>query len=362
MAPEKKHPNLGRGLSALLGEEEEGPAETAALAPSPGGPLTLPIEFLEPGRYQPRKSMDEDEIKDLADSIRGKGILQPILVRAQAGAEDRYEIIAGERRWRAAQLAQLHEVPVILRDLDDQQALEIALVENLQRENLSPLDEAEGFRVLMDEFSHTQEGLAESLGKSRSHVANTMRLLNLPDAVKEMMRASQITAGHGRALLGAEDPQALARTVVRKGLNVRQTEKLVKKGNTPPRAAPAKPEKDADTLALERDMTTVIGLKVDISHGAKGGRLAIYYETLEQLDDVLRRISLGTRDELEAAHQDLPLHAPGQAADEEAGEALPEQDLADACEDLLERGLEIGRLRVRRCVAWKQAQRCRTRP
>ena len=309
MAQDKKHTNLGRGLSALLGEEESvalDPTDGSSLAPS--GLQTMPIEFLQPGRYQPRKSMDEDEINELAESIRGQGILQPILVRRLEEGEERYEIIAGERRWRAAQLAQLHEVPIIERQLDDQQALEIAMVENLQRENLSPLDEAEGYRVLMDEFSHTQEGLAESLGKSRSHVANTLRLLNLPDGVKELIYANQLSAGHGRALLGADDPAALAKTVVRRGLNVRQTEKLVKKKQSPaePSAsgdATGGAEKDTDTLALEREMSLVLGLKVEISHGPKGGQLAIHYETLEQLDDVLRRITLGTldtRDKLEA--------------------------------------------------------------
>ncbi len=323
MARERKHANLGRGLSALLGEEDDG--ERTAAQPSAGAPHTLPIEFLQPGRYQPRKSMDEGDIKDLADSIRGKGILQPILVRHRRDAEDRYEIIAGERRWRAAQLAQLHEVPVIVRDLDDQQALEIALVENLQRENLSPLDEAEGFRVLMDEFAHTQEGLAASLGKSRSHVANTLRLLNLPDAVKEMMRANQISAGHGRALLGADDPVALAKRVVRRGLNVRQTEKLVKNSETPQGTPAGTPEKDADTLALEHNMSMVLGLKVEIGHGPKGGRLAIYYQTLEQLDDVLRRITLGTRDAPPAAsHADIP-----PIADDLAVEDLGEEGAGD---------------------------------
>lgn len=328
MARERKHANLGRGLSALLGEEDD--ADRTVTQSSGGAPYTLPIEFLQPGRYQPRKSMDEEEIKDLADSIKGKGILQPILVRPRQDAADRYEIIAGERRWRAAQMAQLHEVPVIVRDMDDQQALEIALVENLQRENLSPLDEAEGFRVLMDEFSHTQEGLAKSLGKSRSHVTNTLRLLNLPDAVKEMMRTNQISAGHGRALLAADDPVALAKKVVHRGLNVRQTEKLVKKGEPVRRGATGKAEKDADTLALERNMSMLLGLRVDIGHGPKGGCLAIYYQTLEQLDDVLRRITLGTRDGPHTApHEDLSPIVDDSMVNDLGANDLAIQDLGD---------------------------------
>lgn len=322
--------NLGRGLSALLGEESDPPAPGPE---SHRGPQTLPIEFLRPGRYQPRKSMDEGEIEDLADSIRGKGILQPILVRKQDGEEDVYEIIAGERRWRAAQRAQLHEVPVIVRELGDSEALEIALVENLQRENLSSMDEAEAYGKLMDEFSHTQEGLADSLGKSRSHIANTLRLLNLPDVVKEQLRGGQLSAGHARALLGADDPAALAKSVIRRGLNVRQTEKLVKKAQSPMEGAPPKPGKDPDTLALERDLAALIGLRVDIDFKGKGGRLTLFYDHLEQLDDILHRLSQGSIGTVPPEAPEDPL-SPG--VEEDAGETagqLPD-DIDDAIRQL----------------------------
>ncbi|MCW9003565.1 MAG: ParB/RepB/Spo0J family partition protein [Rhodospirillales bacterium] len=292
-----KRESLGRGLGALLGGESA--AATAASAAAEGGKATrtLPIEFLHPGRYQPRRTIGEEQVRDLAASIREKGVLQPILVRRHPTIADAYEIIAGERRWRASQLAQLHEVPVIIKDLNDQETLEIALIENLQRENLSPLDESEGYARLMEEFAYTQEALAKSLGKSRSHVANMMRLLNLPEAVKELLDGGAISTGHARALLAASDPAALAREVVKKGLNVRQTEKLVGKaekgGESAAAAKPAAQAKDTDTLALERDLGNMLGLKVDIRFTGKGGSLTIHYNNLEQLDDVLHRLSHG---------------------------------------------------------------------
>ena len=231
----------------------------------------------------------------MVESVREKGILQPILVRPHDGG---YEIIAGERRWRAAQRAQLHEVPVIVREFTDREALEVALVENLQRQDLSPLEEAEGYRRLIDEFSHTQEELAKALGKSRSHVANMMRLLGLPDPVKDMVAQGRLTAGHARALLTASDPVGLARAVVDKHLNVRQTEKLAQeeggkatkaaKGGRPPAHA-----KDPDTAALERDLTELLGVRVTIKPLGKGGELTVHYGSLEQLDDVLSRLTAG---------------------------------------------------------------------
>ncbi len=297
----KRKKGLGRGLSSLLGEDTTATAPASAnengAAEGKGNLKHLPIEFLKPGMYQPRHVIEEEPIEELADSIRDKGILQPILVRKLPEGIDKYEIIAGERRWRAAQLAQLHEVPVIIRELDDQTTLEIALIENLQREDLSPLEEADAYSRLMDEFSHTQEALAKSVGKSRSHVANMMRLLGLPDTVKLMMDTGELSAGHARALLKSDDPIAMARQVSDKGLNVRQTEKLVQQGSKNVGAKPSKPktlEKDTDTLALERDLTSSLGLKVEVNYQGSGGSLVLHYGSLEQLDDLLHRLSHGS--------------------------------------------------------------------
>lgn len=293
MADEKKRRPLGRGLSALLGEDGEDMASLEKLRVS----KLAPIGQINPGRYQPRRTIDEEYIKDLAQSIREKGILQPILVRRIKDQADAYEIIAGERRWRAAQQAKLHEIPIIIKDFSDQEALEAALVENLQRQDLSPLEEANGYQRLMKEFTHTQETLAKAVGKSRSHVANMMRLLGLPDAVKEMLDQGKLSAGHARALLNAGDPSGLARQVWEKGLNVRQTEQLVSKKS---HLLEAKTEQgyasstNVDTLALERELTNLLGLKVTIKFKDGKGSIAIQYKTLEQLDGVLNRLSYGT--------------------------------------------------------------------
>jgi ParB family chromosome partitioning protein len=236
--------------------------------------------------------MNDEPLRELAQSIADKGILQPLLVRRDAGNADSYEIIAGERRWRAAQLAKVHEVPVIVREMEDREALEIALIENLQREDLSPLDEADGYQRLKDEFSYTQEELAASLGKSRSHVANTLRLLNLPAAVKTMVDDGVLSAGHARALLTAEDPAALAAVVARRGLNVRQTEKLAQAKAHPP-VQRTGGGRDPDTLALERDLSNLLGLKVGIRFHGGAGSLTIQYKSLEQLDEILHRLSKG---------------------------------------------------------------------
>jgi len=287
---DNKKRKLGRGLSALLGEEAV--AETVSVAGGAGGGAkavrTLPIGQLQPGKFQPRHIMDDGLIEDLGRSIAEKGILQPLLVRP-LGAADAYEIIAGERRWRAAQKARLHEVPVIVKDLDDRETLEIALIENLQRQDLSAMEEADGYRRLMDEFAHTQEALAQALGKSRSHVANMMRLLGLPESIRNMIDKGQLSAGHGRALLAAEDPVKLAKKIVKQGLNVRQTEKLAQKKDTTGKSAGL--AKDPDTLALERDLAAMLGLKVDIRFKDGRGSLTIHYKDLGQLDDVLARLS-----------------------------------------------------------------------
>lgn len=281
----EKRRNLGRGLSALLGEDTS-PAQA-------GGARQIAIEKLHPGRYQPRRTMGEAELQDLAQSIRELGVLQPILVREDPDRPGNYEIIAGERRWRAAQLAQLHEVPVLVKVLSNKETLEVALVENLQREDLSPLEEAVGLQRLMDEFGHTQEALAKAVGKSRSHVANMLRLLGLPDAVKAMVDKGDLSAGHARALLSAAAPEALARQVVDQGLSVRQTEQLVQ------RAAAAKSsgtrrgpkEKDADTRALETDLSDLLGLRVAIAAKGREGSVTLYYKSLDQLDGLLQRLS-----------------------------------------------------------------------
>jgi ParB family chromosome partitioning protein len=284
----EKRRNLGRGLSALLGDDTSTPARA-------GGAQQMDISKLHPGRYQPRRTMGEDELKDLSQSIRELGVLQPILVREHPDRAGDYEIIAGERRWRAAQLAQLHEVPVLIKALSNQETLEVALVENLQREDLSPLEEAVGLKRLMDEFGHTQEALAQAVGKSRSHVANMLRLLGLPDGVKSLLDDGSLSAGHARALLGAPDPTTLAREVVAKGLSVRQTEQLAQRAGQGDRpgtatARPAK-EKDADTRALETDLSDMLGLRVAIASKGPGGSVTLFYKSLDQLDGLLQKLS-----------------------------------------------------------------------
>ena len=289
MMAEKKRQNLGRGLDALLGEASKVTVGEQGLK----GSRQVPVERLHPGRYQPRHSIDEEKIEELAQSVRENGILQPLLVRRHPDLDDAYEIIAGERRWRAAQMAKVHEVPVVVRELSDQEALEIGLVENLQRQDLTPLEEADGYQRLIDEFSHTQEILSKTVGKSRSHVANMMRLLGLPEAVKKMLDRNELTAGHARALLNAPDPLGSARQVVKQGLNVRQTERLVKKKQRQIEAPPAASEKDVDTLALERNLANLLGLKVAIKFKKTGGSVTIKYDSLEQLEDILRRLGHG---------------------------------------------------------------------
>ncbi len=277
---------LGRGLSALLGEG-------AGPGPASRGQRHLPIGQLEPSPLQPRRHFDASELESLAESIRANGILQPILVRRHPSKPDIHEIVAGERRWRAAQLAKLHEVPVVVRDLANREVLELALVENLQRYDLSALEEAEGYHRLIDEFGLAAEDLARHVGKSRAHIANTLRLLKLPDGVKTLLIEGQISAGHARALLNARDALSLARRVIAEGLSVRQTEALAQRsGVTPRRKKPVPAAKDADTRALERDLARVLGLKVDIAHrGDAGGSLTIRYRSLEQLDDLIRRLN-----------------------------------------------------------------------
>lgn len=275
---------LGMGLSSLLGGEP-GMAPTGSSAVQ-----TVPIELLRPSRLQPRRHFPENELAALAESIRTKGVMQPLLVR-RAADDGGYEIVAGERRWRAAQLAGVHELPVVVRELSDRDTLEVALIENVQRQDLSPLEEAEGYRRLIDEFGHTQEALAAALGKSRSHIANLLRLLGLPRPVREMLEQGTLSAGHARALLGASDPLAIAEMVVGRGLNVRQTETLVQAD----KARPARPgtrgaDKDADTRALEHELSSRLGVTVSLKRKGDGGTLSIAFRSLDQLDGLLRRL------------------------------------------------------------------------
>ncbi|MGB1026623.1 MAG: ParB/RepB/Spo0J family partition protein, partial [Rhodospirillaceae bacterium] len=301
--PAYRRRRLGRGLSALLGEdpEEQTAAPMEAMTEDPSAPpRQIAVSSLQPNPYQPRREFNPEAMEELTDSIRRNGVLQPILVRPNPHVPGAYQIIAGERRWRAAQEAQLHEVPIVIRDLTDRDALEIALVENLQRQDLTPLEEGEGYRKLMDEFSHTQEDLATVVGKSRSHIANTLRLLQLPDEVKEMLTKKLITAGHARALLTSGDPVSMAEQVVIRGLNVRQTEKLVQEAANDSGDEPSGkrrkskgdgPTKDADTLALERDVSNALGLTVSIDFKGRGGTMTIAYESLAQLDDIVNRLT-----------------------------------------------------------------------
>lgn len=295
---------LGRGLDALLGDGvagEPGRAPQERQTPPGGGQpgggtvLRLPIGDLRPGRFQPRRTFDEGELQALAASIGEKGVLQPILVRRHPDEADCWELVAGERRWLAAQRAGLRDIPAIVHDLSDREALEAAIVENVQRQDLTPLEEAEGYSRLIEEFGYTQEALSNIVGKSRSHVANSLRLLNLSGGAKTLLDAGALTAGHARALLSAVDPDALARKIVDDGLSVRAAEKLARAGSgrstakTAGRSAPPA-EKDADTLALERALENRLGLKVEIEHKGPGGRVAIRYASLEQLDDLLTRL------------------------------------------------------------------------
>ena len=294
MADDKRK-SLGRGLSALLGEDE--PIETAG-SDAQRAFRTVPIGSIQPGRFQPRHRMADGPLQELADSIREKGVLQPIVVRQRADDPDSYELIAGERRWRAAQLAQIHDIPVVVKSLSDGEALEVALIENLQRQDLSPVEEADGYRRLMDEFGHTQQDLAKVIGKSRSNVANTLRLLALPEAVKRLLDEGALSAGHARALLTVREPERLADIVIKRGLNVRQTEQLANdekdhNGEGQRKTRPAAPRKDSDTLALERDISNLLGLSVEIRFGPGGGTLTLHYDSLEQLDDILHRLSQG---------------------------------------------------------------------
>jgi ParB family transcriptional regulator, chromosome partitioning protein len=283
--------SLGRGLSALLGEEALSEKESAPQK----GTRSVAIDQIHPGRLQPRQNFDDDAMKSLVDSVIAQGILQPLLVRPHPEFAGAFEILAGERRWRAAQKARLHEVPVVVREIGDREALEIALVENVQRSDLNPIEEAQGYKRLIDEFAHTQEELAKALGKSRSHIANLLRLINLPVEVKAMLAAGRLSMGHARAILASDDPLDLARRVVAEDLSVRQTERAAKpeavEFETHPHGKHKRKRKaDANVAALERELSHALGLQVKITFDGKGGHLSIRYKSLDQLDGVLKKL------------------------------------------------------------------------
>jgi ParB family chromosome partitioning protein len=286
---------LGRGLSALLGESTErdttfNPAAPAAAA-TPAGerlpPRILPIAQLKPNPFQPRHTFDTEQLEDLANSIREKGILQPILVRPVPGVENEYQIIAGERRWRAAQKARLHEVPVVIKALTDSEALEFALIENIQRADLNAMEEARGYRQLIEKFHYTQEALGQVIGKSRSHIANTIRLMQLPQSVQDMITSGQLSAGHARTLVGVDDPEKLARELIAGRMNVREAEDRGRQAKGKKKRAHGK---DADTRALESSLSSQLGLSVVINGKGEKGEIKIAYKTLEQLDDICKRL------------------------------------------------------------------------
>ncbi|MEJ8562252.1 ParB/RepB/Spo0J family partition protein [Yoonia sp. GPGPB17] len=290
----KKSRGLGRGLSALMSDVAADETPQA----SPRRPdMVVPIEQVQPNPDQPRRTFAEDALNELAASVAEKGIIQPLIVRQSPSAAETYEIVAGERRWRAAQIAKLHEIPVLLRDYDDTEVLEIAIIENIQRADLNPVDEAAGYKQLMDRFGHTQDKLASALGKSRSHIANLLRLLNLPNEVQTYLINGQLTAGHARALVGHDQAVSLAREVIQRNLSVRETEQLAKKGPAiKKRSVPGAPvPKDADTVQIENELSATLGMKVTIDHaaGSDSGKLVIGYKSLDQLDDLLRALSGG---------------------------------------------------------------------
>ena len=293
-APKKRPMGLGRGLSSLLGEIQ---TETAAAVPSrndggvavPDGVRLVPVTNLQPLPNQPRRNFDDAALDELAKSITALGVLQPIVVRDMGG---HYQIVAGERRWRAAQRAHLHQVPVIVKQFDDRTALEIALVENIQREELNAWEEGETYRRLIEEYGHSQEELGRIVGKSRSHIANLRRLRNLPMRVHGWLVSGDISMGHARALLQCEDPEGIAKQVIERGLSVRDTERLAKRAKAGAKStAKARGGRDPDLEALERQLGDILGLKVQIAHGARGGTVTLGYSSLDQLDLICQRLS-----------------------------------------------------------------------
>ena len=301
MAEDGGRSRLGRGLAALIGDMGDDSGAANDRGRSGGGARKVPLAFLRPNPRNPRRTFAEEDLEDLAASIHERGIIQPIVVRQVAGERDAYEIVAGERRWRAAQRAGIHEVPIVVVEVNDREALEIAIIENVQRADLNPLEEAAGYQSLADQFGYSQNDLARVIGKSRSHVANTMRLLRLPETVKEYLADGRLSAGHARALLTQDDPEALARAIVEQGMNVRAIEALAQELNVakaeaagkPPRRPKTIPALDADTAALQRKLSDELGLQVTLKHDGEAGEIRIRYSSLDQLDEVCRRLAAG---------------------------------------------------------------------
>ena len=289
----KRQRGLGRGLSALMADIEQTVGDKGVVNSERRNEMLVPVETIHPNPDQPRRHFDADDLNDLAGSIRSKGIIQPLVVRAHPVKAGEYEIVAGERRWRASQIAQLHELPVVVREFSDLDVLEIAIIENIQRADLNPIEEAIGYRQLMDKFGHTQEQMAEALGKSRPHIANVLRLLALPEDVQRFVINGSLSSGHARALITAPNASDLARVVIARGLSVRQTEKLVKEPKVPSKERAPKPAKDADTRALEGDLSAALNMAVSIAHnpGQEGGSITIRYKNLEQLDELCRHLA-----------------------------------------------------------------------
>ncbi|SLN33529.1 ParB/RepB/Spo0J family partition protein [Pseudooctadecabacter jejudonensis] len=286
---------LGRGLSALM-------SDVAPNDPDPSSAPTsaerfIAIDQIYPNPDQPRRTFDDQAMEDLTASIAEKGVIQPLIVRRKDGPKGAYEIVAGERRWRASQKAQLHEVPVIVREFDDVEVLEVAIIENIQRSDLNAIDEAAGYKQLMEKFGRTQEEMGKALGKSRSHIANSVRLLTLPDSVQTLLADGRLSSGHARTLVGHPDADTLAAEIVKKGLSVRDAEKLAKAGKSSKQKAsqPAPKAKDADTVQVENELAAQLGMKVSVNHaaGRENGQLVLHYRDLEQLDDLLRLLSGG---------------------------------------------------------------------
>ena len=289
----KRQRGLGRGLSALMADIEPTVTEVSSGVGVIRGATLVPIEKIHPNPNQPRRHFDADDLSDLAESIRSKGIIQPLVVRAHPNKAGGFEIVAGERRWRASQMVPLHNLPVVVRELSDRDVLEIAIIENIQRTDLNPIEEAIGYRQLMDKFGHTQEQIALALGKSRPHIANNLRLLGLPEDVQTLLVTGKISSGHARALVTASNASELARIVVSRGLSVRQVEKLMRDPSTPNKVGAARSTKDADTRALEGDLSAALKMSVRIAHntGQEGGFITIKYQDLEQLDELCRHLA-----------------------------------------------------------------------
>jgi ParB family transcriptional regulator, chromosome partitioning protein len=300
MSDDSSRKRLGKGLAALIGEldapagnkqQPSGPsAATIIEVKSASGAVDQPISLISPNPANPRRAFRDEELSDLADSIRAHGVVQPVIVRPAPGKPGSYELIAGERRWRAAQRAGLERVPVIIKTVDDKTALELAIVENVQRADLNAVEEAAGYQQLIDQYEYSQNDLAQVIGKSRSHVANTLRLMRLPDSVRGHIISGALSAGHARALITATDPEGLAKRIIAEGLSVREVERLAQSPSQQAKTPKAKSEKDADLKALERSLSDTLGMKVAVDHGSRGGTVTISYKTLEQLDEIAARL------------------------------------------------------------------------